>query len=457
MASLLSPRRTEPDLELHATVARSEEARQRPDEAPLPRYGWLVMAVGGGLTAALSGWVLLAGVAVLGWLAADRGSLVGAIGVGTQLWLLANGAGAQLGSTAVTLVPWGATLVFAVILSRAAGFAARHAPEESWRSAAGVTGATTVAYVVPVLLVSVFAGGAPHPVRGLAVSALVAVAAAGWGSCRALGCDLTAGWPAWARAVPRAVAGAQLTLLAAGAAALATGLVVHVDRVVALSESLDAGVVGGIALLLAQLAFVPNAVVWSASYALGAGFTLGQGSVVAPASTQLGLLPSVPLLGALPGSGAGEPVQLWWLAAGALAGAVAAWLVTRARPAARLDETCLVGGLSGVTAGLVFVVLAWATSGDLGAARLAGLGPRLLPLLVMAATTLGLAGMLVGLVVGLLRRHAAADGPGRVWRRRPREEATEDVPRWETLDADEEETAVIAERRVQPAPPRRPE
>jgi hypothetical protein len=122
-----------------------------------------------------------------------------------------------------------------------------------------------------------------------------------------------------------------------------------------------------------------------------------------------------------------------------------------------LDETCLVGGLSGVTAGLVFVVLAWATSGDLGAARLAGLGPRLLPLLVMAATTLGLAGMLVGLVVGLLRRHAAADGPGRVWRRRPREEATEDVPRWETLDADEEETAVIAERRVQPAPPRRPE
>ena len=49
-------------------------------------------------------------------------------------------------------------------------------------------------------------------------------------------------------------------------------------------------------------------------------------------------------------------------------------------------------------AGLVFVGLAWAAGGDLGTVRLAGLGPRLLPLLVMAVTTLGLAGMITGLV-----------------------------------------------------------
>jgi hypothetical protein len=78
----------------------------------------------------------------------------------------------------------------------------------------------------------------------------------------------------------------------------------------------------------------------------------------------------------------------------------------RARPAARCDETSLVGGLSGLLAGLCLVALAWASGGDLGAQRLAGLGPRLLPLLVLSATTMGLAGMLVGLVLGLVRRRS---------------------------------------------------
>jgi hypothetical protein len=59
--------------------------------------------------------------------------------------------------------------------------------------------------------------------------------------------------------------------------------------------------------------------------------------------------------------------------------------------------------LSGLLAGLVFVSLAWASGGDLGAVRLTALGPRLLPLVIMAPTTMGLAGMVVGLVLGLLR------------------------------------------------------
>jgi hypothetical protein len=53
---------------------------------------------------------------------------------------------------------------------------------------------------------------------------------------------------------------------------------------------------------------------------------------------------------------------------------------------------------------LAFVCLAWASGGDLGAVRLTALGPRLLPLLVMAPTTMGLAGMIVGFVLGLMRR-----------------------------------------------------
>jgi hypothetical protein len=191
-------------------------------------------------------------------------------------------------------------------------------------------------------------------------------------------------------------------------------------------------VAGGIALLAAQLALTPNAVVWATSYALGGGFTLGNGSVVAPAGTDLGVLPGLPLLGALPAPGPGPVSALFWLAAGVLAGGVAAWLVVRGRPQARFDETSLVGGAAGVLGGLLFVGLGWATGGDLGTLRLSGLGPLLLPLLVMAVTTLGLSGMVTGLLLGLWQR-------GR--RRRPPEtDADEDA------EVDAEATQVLVRR-----------
>ena len=122
------------------------------------------------------------------------------------------------------------------------------------------------------------------------------------------------------------------------------------------------------------------------------------------------------MLGALPGVGPGSPLLLIWLVAGALAGGMAAALVVRSRPALRFDASSLVGGLVAVLSALVFVGLGWAAGGDLGVQRLTGLGPRLLPLLVMAGTTMGLAGLLTGLVLGLLRlrrrpvEHQAAGG-----------------------------------------------
>ncbi len=404
MASLLSPRRIDPDFALHATVAHTERSTQAPPEADLPRVSWLLAAIGGALAAALAGWILTAGLTVVGWLAADPGTLLGAMGVGTQLWFLANGAGAELGPTRVTLIPWAATGLFAFMISRCAGVAARQTRGPLLRRAVAVTSATALTYAAAVSGAALVLDGPGQALRGVVSGAVIAAVAAAWGSCRALHLDLSQRWPPWCRAIPRAVLGAQLAMMVSGAAALVAGLVLHLDRVVTLTEGLGAGLLGGITLLVVQLAFVPNAVIWAGSYVLGAGFTLGQGSVIAPASTQLGLLPSIPLLGAMPSTGPGTMDELWWMAAGVLAGGVAAWVVMRARPVARFDETSVVGGLSGLLAGLVFVALGWATSGDLGVERLAGVGPRLLPLLLLSSTTMGLAGLLVGLLVGLLRR-----------------------------------------------------
>lgn len=410
MTSLLSPRRTRVPAVLKATFAR-DPTPGGGDPEPLP-LGWLVSAIGGAWAAALASWVLTSGLCVLGWLTTDAGQLPDALAVGTQIWLLANGGGAVLGGTAVTLIPWGLTAVVALVIFRFAAIAARGVTASSAMGRQPRTVAVAVvmvavvmvaAYLVPLSTVALLTGQPWQALRAAAVITPVVGLAAGFAAARSLQWRPTVTWPAWSRALPLAAAAAQLVLVAAGAIALTASLVVHRDRVADLHGALDPGFAGGIALLSVQLALLPNAIIWTSSYALGAGFTLGGSSVVAPAATEVGLLPALPLLGALPDPGPGAPEQLAWLAAGGLAGAVAAWFVVRARPVARPDETALVGGLSGLAAALIFTGLAWASAGDLGADRLASLGPRLLPLLVVGGTTMGLAGTTTGLVLGGVR------------------------------------------------------
>jgi hypothetical protein len=403
MTSLLDPRRTSPEVSLRATAASPQPAPTAADASADPPIGWPLAAVACGLVTALASWVLCAGVAVVGWLAADPGTLAEALAVGTRLWLLTNGVSAPINGLTVTLVPWGATAVIAYMIARSAALTARQVKTDQLAGPVTVSAVLVATYLVPVLAVAVWLGQPwRDPLHWAAVIAVLGLSAA-VGAGRALGRPLTDALPGWAAGLPRAVLAADLMLLACGAALLSTGLIRHFETVTALHTALDPGVGGSIALLLAQLAVVPSAMVWAASYALGSGFAVGAGSVVAPAGTELGMLPGLPLLGALPGAGPGDPAVLWWLGSGVLAGAVAAGIVIRSRPAARFDANSLVGGLAGVLAAGVFVGLGWAAGGDLGSVRLTDLGPRLWPLLVMATTTMGLAGLLTGLVLGLVR------------------------------------------------------
>jgi hypothetical protein len=403
MPSLLSPRRAAARFSLHATPARKRGTQATRAQLASPPISWSASAVVGGVLAALTSWILFAGVTVLGWISAEPGSLGGALQVGTLLWLLSNGVGVRVGDIPVTLVPWGATAVIAFLISRFAAASARRVRADQATGPGVISAVTGAAYLLPVV-VGAMLWGEPWqaPARWAAVIAVL-LAAAWWGSSRNLGAG-RAVVPSRARATIRAVLAAQLVMLVAGAAVLVSGLWMHLKQVEALYEALQPGVAGGIALLFLQLGFAPNAMVWSASYALGSGFSFGAGSVIAPAATQLGMVPAIPLLGALPSPGPGDLMQLWWLAAGAVAGAIVCWVVHGWRPIPRFDQASLTGGASGLLAGAVFAGLAWAASGDLGTLRLAGLGPRLVPLLVMAATTMGLSGMITGLALGLTAR-----------------------------------------------------
>lgn len=428
MAPLLSPRPTDPrrsdaqarsasSLRLRATQLSEDEGPRAVEEPSTPTLAWPVVAIVGGMATAAISWVCWVGIAMLGWLSADPGTFGDAVQVGNALWLLTNGVSVQFGTIPVTLVPWAATAFVAFLISRSAALAARLVRPDSDVGPGLISVATVASYLVPVLATAVLFGQPwQAPGHWAAVIAVLAGAAA-WGSSRELRQSLLPSWPAWSRAIPAAVLSTQLVMLGAGAAVMITGLWRHLDRVTLLHQALDPGVAGGIALLIGQLAFAPNACVWAASYALGAGFSVGTGSVVAPAGSEIGILPGIPIFGAMPAVGPGSALLLWWLAAGVLAGAVAAWLVVRARPTARFDEASLVGGLSGLLGGAVFTGLGWAASGALGTLRLVDLGPRLLPLLVMAMTTMGLAGLITGLLLGLVgrssrRRRTSSDPAG---------------------------------------------
>ena len=95
-------------------------------------------------------------------------------------------------------------------------------------------------------------------------------------------------------------AGAVAVLVAAARCWPLGSLLVHHDRVGELTEALAPGPLGAIALYLLCLVLIPNGALWGAAYAAGPGFAVGTGTAVAPTGVQLGGVPALPLLAALP-------------------------------------------------------------------------------------------------------------------------------------------------------------
>ena len=404
MPSLLSSRRAASEITLRATPARGSDTKATRAPASAAALGWPAFACIGGMATAAASWLVCVGITAIGGAGTASAGFGDMLWLGTRFWLIANGVGVRIGPVLVTLVPWGVTAVIAFMMWRIATASARRVRTDRVTSPWFIGIVAVAAYLLPVV-VAALRIGEPWQVPGRWAAVITALLlAAVWGSSRTLSNrrPVSPG----SLVILRALLAAQLTMLVAGAALLVVGLWIHVGRVQALHEALQPGVTGAIALLLLQLAFAPNALVWSASYALGSGFSVGAGSVVAPAATQLGIVPAIPLLGALPVAGPGDMGRLWWLAAGVLAGALACWVALSNRPTVRFDQASLRGGLCGLLAAATFTALAWATSGDLGTLRLTDMGPRFIPLLVMAGTTMGLSGMITGLVVGLTSRRS---------------------------------------------------
>ncbi|MHA6511172.1 cell division protein PerM [Tessaracoccus sp. Z1128] len=398
----------------HRTVAIDVDATQpsSPRQWPWP---WYVPAVLGPVAVLLAGWLVLSALAVLGWLTSPDAQIAGALDISTKVLVLAHGAPTEIGGMTVSLAPLGLTAALVFLALPVASLAARQAaqaqalPDDTGRIWAdteaivlrvGGTFAGVYASAVIILAASVGAGSLRAVVGGLVVGTVSGL----WGASRGVGHDPSVDWPEWLRAVPKALGGAVLTVLVGASVVLVVALVRGRDTITAIAEGLDAGPVGIVLLTALHLLYLPNLVAMAASWMLGAGVTVGDGSLISLSTTDVGLLPAIPAFGLVPVGSEGSPVAFWWLLVGVLAGAVAALAVAWARPRARFDQTALVGGLSGVTAGAAVTVAAALGSGGLGAERLVEVGARVGELAIFAPTILGLSGMTTGLIVGLIRR-----------------------------------------------------
>lgn len=381
------------------------------------------MALGAGALAAAAGWVLVAGLTLLGWLTARAGELSDVFTGATQMWLLAHGGGLQIGGIRWTLIPLGVTAILALVIAAVSSATAHRMigddDEPDVRQLFGnllrVVAVTGTAYALTVVAVAILAGSVTQGGRTAIGAGVLALLGTTWGAGRGLGLKLADVLPAWAQPLPAATAAATWVVLLGGAVALTMSVIKYEDRIAGIAGGLGADATTTVAMAIAQLLFLPNLVIWAGAWTLGAGFTFGQDSVVSPPSTDLGLLPSIPVLGALPAEGPGDWLLLW-LATGVVAGALGATVVLNRRRQAGAEEVALVSALAGLLSAGVLVLLGLAAGGNLGVERLTDLGPRIPELAVLSSALLGMSGLLSGLIAGLVRQILLAwrtgAGPG---------------------------------------------
>jgi putative intracellular protease/amidase len=369
--------------------------------APAERPLLVIGAMAAGLVAA-AGLAVIILLVLAGWIAAPHSgaSLPAVLRTAAALWLVAQHVGFTFrGAGRIGLLPLGLVLLPGALLWRAGRWVVRAGAVSRLRH----VGYAAVALAVPYALLTAVLALASRSVResaslpqAVACGFLLALAAGGLGGARAL-----APWPRLIGLLPDrqrslviAVAGTLAALVAAGAVLAGASVAMHLHEAATLERDLAPGAVGTLLLLLLQLSYMPNAIVWAIAFSLGPGFACGSATVVAPTGSALTQLPAFPLLAALPPGL--HPAMPGWieptvLALPYLAGALGGLLLIRAAPALALDAAPLWGLACGGVCGSILALLAAASGGPLGNGRLAAVGPSPWQVGVVSALEIGVA------------------------------------------------------------------
>jgi hypothetical protein len=374
--------------------------------------------------AAGTGLAALTMLVLAGWIAAPHAGLglTGVLRTAAALWLVGHHVGFTLhGAGRIGMLPLGLVLLPGALLWRAGRWVVSSGGVARLR----YVGYAALALAVPYALVAgalALAGtsrlAAPSAPQAVIAGFLLAFTAGGLGGARALAPwrQLAGLLSVRARSVILGSTGALAVLVAAGSILAGASLAAHLGSFNSVNRALAPGVVGAILLLLAQLVYVPNAIIWAISFMLGPGFAFGAGSVVAPTGSALGSLPAFPMLAALP-AGVHSALPGWLsvavLAMPYLAGAFGGLLMTRAAPTSALEVAPLWGLAAGALAGGIVGALAVFAGGPLGNGRLSAVGPSGWQVAAVAILEVGIsAAITAGFANWLSLRRAAAGRTG---------------------------------------------
>ena len=368
----------------------------------------------------LTGLLTCAAVAVVGWLGATFGGASGAVRAGASAWLIAHKAGVTIGTGRISIAPLGLTLFFAWCLYRGGKSAARSSAADRTRDLISLAGAFALVYGLGGLVVALLTAEGSLKVSPLsaflgAFSLALVAGLAGIAVESGAAEDLADATPAGLRDAVAAAIAAVLTVIAIASLLYGVLLAIHFSRITGMLELLDAGAIGSVVLFAICLMLVPNMVLYVVAFLAGPGFQLGVGTTIAPTGVDVGNLPALPLLAAVPADGA-TPSYLLVLTAVVplVAGAVAGLVVVRRGLAERdadalgWDAFALRGAIAALVAGVIVFALLALSGGSAGPGRMAAVGvPGALP----AAGVLA-AGMAIGagITAAVVSARRPADG-----------------------------------------------
>jgi hypothetical protein len=350
-------------------------------------------------------------------------------GVPLELADAGSGAAAVSGSGVLTLIPLGLTLIPFLLAWRAGRRLARASyTDQLWQALLGswvvysaFGAATGFVCRTPDVVINIW-HAMVIPLIPFALGMVIGARREAGSWSRLIGVDAvdwisrTSQHSRWAGSYlgSAAKAGvlALVSALALACALLAVDIFVHWNLVIAVYEALDAGAVGGAALTIAQLGYVPNLAVFALAWISGSGFAMGLGSQVGPLGTAAGPLPAIPVFAAIPSG----PMDYGFVAlvVPVLAGVLAGWWFLRegenhfdewlsikvhARWFTATTSTLVLGVLIGVVSGLLAAGLAWLAGGSAGLGRLTDIGPDPLWTGLWLAAEVGI-GVVIGYAAG---------------------------------------------------------
>lgn len=351
-----------------------------------------------------------------------------------HLWLLIHGVPLDLAAAfsasagTMTLVPLGLSILPLLLCYRSGRRLARASYEGEFLIPV-LSGSVTYALISSAM----YGWASPHPQPLQALNAAlvplgIVVAGLMWGGyrearslSRMVGVDTAeqisqmsqysrwAGSYAWA--VVRAAVVAFVALVGLGAVLLGIGILAGWSQIVATYQELHAGAVGDTAVTLLQLGFLPNLVIYAIAWSTGAGFSFGAGTSVGLTSSDVGTLPMLPILGAVPESmgtfglvgllvplGAGAIAGWWFLREGE--DHLDEWVAPKVpfRPLSALISAVALGVVTGILTSFGALWLGWISYGSLGIGRFTEVGAEPLTFAVHTALTVG-AGVTFGMLL----------------------------------------------------------